>query len=64
MEKRLVKNLFKILELIDLTFTLKKAYLKVRFPVINDIEIESMVFKKIAKRKEAQWKSAKASLRH
>jgi len=62
--KPYTKNLFKTLELIDLSFTLKEAYLKSRFTEENEEEIRKRIFDSLVKRKENQWKSVKAFLKH
>ena len=61
MERSLVKNLYKTLELLDLCYSLKKEYFKSRFPEKTEREIEKELFKALVERKEAQWKSVKAS---
>ncbi len=62
--KPYVENLLKTLELTDLSFTLKKAYLKSRFTDESEEKIIKRIFEALVKRKEKQWKSAKAFLRH
>lgn len=62
--KRLQKNLDKSLELIDICFNLKEAYLKQKYPEASHQEIIDMVYKGILLRKEKQWKSQKALLKH
>ena len=62
--KRFQKNLSKSLELIDACFNLKEAYLKQKYPEASQQEIIDMVYKGILLRKEKQWKSQKALLKH
>ncbi len=61
MERSLVKNLYKTLELLDLGYALKKEYFKSRFPKKTEREIERELLKALVERKEAQWKSVKVS---
>ncbi len=58
------KKLAKSLELIETCFNLKEAYLKQIYPGASQQEINSMIFKGILSRKEKQWKSQKALLKH
>jgi hypothetical protein len=46
----------KTLELTDLSFTLKKAYLNSRFPAESEEEIRRRIFNTLVRRKENQWK--------
>ncbi len=62
--KPYAENLFKTLELTDLSFTLKKAYLKSRFTDETEKEIRKRIFESLLIRKEKQWKSAKVFLKH
>lgn len=58
------KKLAKSLELIDICFNLKEAYLKQIYPEASQQKINSMIFKGILSRKKRQWKSQKALLKH
>ena len=64
MMKPYAKNLFKTLELVELSFTLKEAYLKSRFTDQSEEEIRKSLFNDLVRRKEKQWKSEKAFLKH
>jgi len=55
------KNLAKSLELIDVCFNLKEAYLKQVYPGASQQDIDSMIFQGILSRKKRQWKSPGAS---
>ena len=57
------KNLAKSLELIEICFNLKEAYLKQLHPGTSQQDINRMIFQSIVSRKEKQWKSPKASLK-
>lgn len=59
-KKKYQRNLAKSLELIDMCFNLKEAYLKQKHPEASRQEIIDMVYKGILSRKEKQWKSQKA----
>ncbi len=51
------KNLAKTLELIDLCFQLKEAYLRQRHPSASPLEIRQVIYSGILARKERQWTS-------
>jgi hypothetical protein len=51
------KNLAKTLELIDLCFQLKEAYLRQRYPSASPLEIRQVICSGILARKERQWTS-------
>lgn len=55
------QNLSRTLELIDLCFNLKQAYLRTKHPNATDSEIEELIYRGILTRKTNQWKSQKAS---
>ena len=55
------KNLAKSLELIDVCFNLKEAYLKQKYPATSQQEINAMIYQGILSRKKRQWKSPGAS---
>ena len=55
------RNLAKSLELIDLCFNLKEAYLKQVYPGVSQQDINRMIFQGILSRKKGQWKSPRAS---
>ncbi|MEI6128134.1 MAG: hypothetical protein WCQ99_16415, partial [Pseudomonadota bacterium] len=59
----LKNNLRKTLEIIDACFDLKEAYLKQLYPNETQKEIAGRIYQGILKRKEAQWKSQKDSLK-
>jgi len=54
------KNLAKTLELIEVCFNLKQAYLEKRYPEASQQDIKDMIYKGILSRKGRQWKSPKA----
>ena len=54
------KNLAKTLELIEVCFNLKQAYLEKRYPEASQQAIKDMIYKDILLRKGRQWKSPKA----
>jgi hypothetical protein len=60
---RYQKNLAKTLELIDVCFNLKQAYLKKQCPEASQQDIKGMIYKGILLRKKRQWKLPKASLK-
>lgn len=55
------RNLGKSLELIDVCFNLKEAYLKQKHPATSQQEISAMIYQGILSRKKRQWKSPGAS---
>ena len=55
------RNLAKSLELIDVCFNLKEAYLKQKHPAAPQQEISAMIYQGILSRKKRQWKSPGAS---
>ena len=55
------KNLAKSLELIDVCFNLKEAYLKQLYPGASQQDIDSKIYQGILSRKKGQWKSPRAS---
>ncbi len=55
------QNLLKTIELIDLCFTLKKAYMRSKLPEIVEEDLERRIWNDILRRKENKWRSAKAS---
>jgi len=57
------KNLAKSLELIEVCFTLKQAYLKNKYPEAAQQDIKDMIYRGILSRKKRLWKSPKASLK-
>lgn len=50
------RNLFRTIELINLCFTLKSAYLRTQHPEASERDIRRMINAGIVRRKEAQWK--------
>jgi len=54
------KNLAKTLELIEICFNLKQAYLSKIYPEASQQDIKDMIYKGILLRKKRQWKSPKA----
>ncbi len=60
---RYQKNLAKSLELIEVCFDLKEAYLKTKYPEASQQDIKDMIYKGILLRKERQCKSLKVSLK-
>ena len=57
-------NLAKTLEVIELCFTLKEAYLRQQHPLASPREIRQMICQGILKRKERQWTSPDPFLKH
>ena len=53
---RYEQNLRKSLEIIDVCFNLKEAYLKQRHPRASQRTITQMIYRDILHRKERQWK--------
>ncbi len=49
------KNLTRTIELIDLCFTLKEAYLKSQYPKATPGKIRALIYQGIAARKAKKW---------
>jgi hypothetical protein len=60
--KDLNRNLARTLELIDLCFNLKEAYLKQQHPQASPEKIRELIYHGILSRKEKQWTSPEISL--
>jgi len=58
------KNFAKSLELIQICFDLKEAYLKQIYPQASQEHINRVIFQRMLSRKKSQWKSQKALLKH
>ena len=56
------RNLARTLELIDLCFNLKEAYLRQQHPQAPPKEIRELIYRGILSRKEKQWTSPEISL--
>jgi len=55
------RNLVRTLELIDLCFKLKEAYMKQRHPQASPEKIREQIYQEILSRKEKQWTSPETS---
>jgi hypothetical protein len=64
MHNKYKQNLAKTLELIELCFTLKEAYLRQQHPLASPGEIRQMICQGILERKERQWTSPDPFLKH
>jgi hypothetical protein len=56
------RNLVKTLELIDLCFTLKEAFLKQQYPQESPEKIRELIYQGILSRKKNQWTLPETSL--
>jgi len=56
------RNLVKTLELIDLCFTLKEAFLKQQHPQATPEKIRELIYQGILTRKKKQWTLQETSL--
>jgi hypothetical protein len=56
------KNLVMTLELIDLCFKLKEAFLKQQYPQASAEKIRELIYQGILSRKEKQWTLPETSL--
>lgn len=58
------QNLVKTLELIDLCFKLKEAFLKQQYPQASPEKIWELIYQGILSRKKKQWTLPETSLTH
>jgi hypothetical protein len=56
-----IRNLQKTFELIQISFDLKEAYYRQRFPAESHEQIRDRIHREIIERKKRQWKSQAAS---
>lgn len=55
MNEKYIRNLNKTLELTQVCFELKEAYLRKLHPGLKDEEIRELIYLEILKRKQNQW---------
>ncbi|MFC1504764.1 hypothetical protein ACFL6D_05040 [Spirochaetota bacterium] len=56
MKNKYIQNFKKTMEIIDLCYTLKAAYIKKTNPGLSNKEVEHEIYKGIIRRKEEAWK--------
>ena len=56
MNEKYIRNLRKSLELTQVCFDLKEAYLRKIHPELTDVEIQELMYRGILQRKQNQWK--------